>query len=277
MSPAARPGQPARIAGQHRDLIGDVDRLLDRVGDEDDRLLLVGQQAQEVLLELAPVLLVDRANGSSMSRISASTASARQGRRAGACRRTARADTCARRRTGRPRRCERARPPRAPPWARGAARGRRRRCAGRSPRAARNPGTRRRARARAGDPLAVDQDLALGRLDQAGDDLQRGGLAAAGRMGRAAWSARRAGNRGRCPRAPGSRRTSCRPRQRRQARRSPALLLAARSLPQRASRVLRWSALGLLGPEITGLEPCSSVTATLAKTMIENTEANIAG
>ena len=50
---------PARAARQHDDLVGQVDRLLDRVRDEQEGLLLVLAQAQQVFLELAAGLLVD--------------------------------------------------------------------------------------------------------------------------------------------------------------------------------------------------------------------------
>ncbi len=70
-----------------------------------------------------------------------------------------------------------------------------RRCASRSPRAAaRNPGTRKRARGRGLDTLAVPSPAGAGR-QQARDDLEQGGLAATA-TGRAARSACRPGNRG---------------------------------------------------------------------------------
>src|SRR5688572_6733877 len=50
----------ARPRREERDLVGEVRRLLDAVGDEDHRLLVVAQEIEQVLLELAPRLLVDR-------------------------------------------------------------------------------------------------------------------------------------------------------------------------------------------------------------------------
>src|SRR5688572_419711 len=49
-----------RPPGEDHDLVGDVDRLLDRVGHEDHGLLLDVEQVQQVLLELPPDLLVHR-------------------------------------------------------------------------------------------------------------------------------------------------------------------------------------------------------------------------
>ena len=49
-----------RAAGHDHDLVGDVDGLLDRVGHEDHGLALVAEQPQQVVLELAADLLVDR-------------------------------------------------------------------------------------------------------------------------------------------------------------------------------------------------------------------------
>src|SRR5690606_21700028 len=53
-------GLPARTPAEQEDLVGDVDRFLDAVGDEDHGLLLDLEQRQQVFLELAPGLLVDR-------------------------------------------------------------------------------------------------------------------------------------------------------------------------------------------------------------------------
>src|SRR5919106_3600652 len=52
-----------RPPGQDDDLVGDVDGLLDRVGHEDHGLALVAEQPQQVVLELAADLLVDRREG----------------------------------------------------------------------------------------------------------------------------------------------------------------------------------------------------------------------
>ena len=49
----------ARARQQNGDLVGDVDRLLDGVGDEEERLALPRDELEQVLLELAPGLLVD--------------------------------------------------------------------------------------------------------------------------------------------------------------------------------------------------------------------------
>ncbi|MCG8404272.1 MAG: hypothetical protein MI923_03645 [Phycisphaerales bacterium] len=45
---------------QDGDLVGDIDRLFDRVRDEDEGLALIAHQGQQILLEFAAVLLVDR-------------------------------------------------------------------------------------------------------------------------------------------------------------------------------------------------------------------------
>src|SRR5919106_2547666 len=60
---ADRLRHPAGAPGQDDDLVGDVDGLLDRVGHEDHRLVLLAEQPQQVLLELAADLLVDRGEG----------------------------------------------------------------------------------------------------------------------------------------------------------------------------------------------------------------------
>src|SRR5919106_463827 len=54
---------PRGALGQDDDLVGDVDGLLDRMGHEDHGLVLVAEQAQQVVLELAADLLVDRREG----------------------------------------------------------------------------------------------------------------------------------------------------------------------------------------------------------------------
>src|ERR1700741_2149271 len=53
-------GNAPRARREQRDLVGQVRRLLDAVGDKNDRFLVVAQEVQQVLLELAPRLLVDR-------------------------------------------------------------------------------------------------------------------------------------------------------------------------------------------------------------------------
>src|SRR5215213_7273857 len=53
------PGQPAGTAGEHDDLVRKIDRLLDAVGHEDERLALALAKPEEILLELAAGLLVD--------------------------------------------------------------------------------------------------------------------------------------------------------------------------------------------------------------------------
>src|ERR671915_2326942 len=52
-----------RATGQDDDLVGDVDGLLDRMGHEDHGLALIAEQPQQVVLELAADLLVDRREG----------------------------------------------------------------------------------------------------------------------------------------------------------------------------------------------------------------------
>ena len=204
-----RPGLRVRIG----DLVGDVDRLLDRVGDEDHRLLLVREKAQEILLELAPVLLVDRGErlvheqdlGVDRERPGESDALAHAARQlvrifvlgaeqadlgdvlagdllALLLRHMAQLEA----------ECDVAQD--------------------------RGPGQQREILehesslgAWARNRPAVDQHLALGRLEQAGDDLERGRLAAAGRpqQGRqlTAWKVEVD-----VPPGHGNRRTSCRPR-----------------------------------------------------------------
>src|SRR3546814_19214444 len=53
----------ARPAWQQHDAVGDVDGLLDRVGDEDEGLALLLDEFQQVFLELAAGLLVAAREG----------------------------------------------------------------------------------------------------------------------------------------------------------------------------------------------------------------------
>jgi hypothetical protein len=62
---------------EHRDLVAHLDRLVDVVGDEDDRLADLGLQAQELVLQALAVIGSIAPNGSSMSRTGGSAARAR--------------------------------------------------------------------------------------------------------------------------------------------------------------------------------------------------------
>ena len=53
----------SRPVGHHDDAVGQVDRLLDAVGDEQDRLFELGPQAQQFVLQVAPGERVERAEG----------------------------------------------------------------------------------------------------------------------------------------------------------------------------------------------------------------------
>jgi hypothetical protein len=65
----------AGTVGHDDDAVGQVDRLLDAAGDENDRVLQFGPDAQQLVLQVAPG---ERApNGSSMSMMGESSARAR--------------------------------------------------------------------------------------------------------------------------------------------------------------------------------------------------------
>jgi len=67
----------ARAVRHHQDAVGKLHRLGDVVGDEQRRLLQLLLDLQHLIAEQKPRLLVERANGSSISRIFGSDASVR--------------------------------------------------------------------------------------------------------------------------------------------------------------------------------------------------------